>query len=192
MLLITSYSFAQSTCYSTLTNDTLTIGNKMIERKFIWNNGNLITHSLTDKTSNQRWLNKTLKPDFIVTKDMPVAVNSSYNALQVKETVIHPSYLEVTVSYTLNSLNIKRIYRIYDNAPAIAFNTWLKGSTSAVFVGRTTNLADMKNIELAEYMKSKQVNAILEQFNFGGNYWNMKAVEIYDLTDLNNNLVCER
>lgn len=192
MLLITSYSFAQSTCYSTLTNDTLTIGNKMIERKFIWNNGNLITHSLTDKTSNQRWLNKTLKPDFIVTKDMPVAVNSSYNALQVKETVIHPSYLEVTVSYTLNSLNIKRIYRIYDNAPAIACNTWLKGSTSAVFGGRTTNLADMKNIEFAEDMKSKQVNAILEQFNFGGNHWHMKAVEFYDVTDWNNNLVFER
>ncbi|NDV59239.1 alpha-galactosidase [Bacteroides sp. 519] len=192
LLQITSYSFAQSTCYSNLTNDTLTIGNQLIERKFIWNNGNLITHSLTDKTTNQCWFNKTLKPDFVVTKDMPVAVNSSYNTQNIKETVINPPYLEVTVSYTLNTLDIKRIYRIYDKVPAIACNTWLRGTTNVVFGGRTTNLADMKNIEFAADMKSRQVNAVLDQFNFGGNHWHAKAIEFYDVTDWNNNLVFER
>ncbi|MDL2291650.1 alpha-galactosidase, partial [Bacteroides sp. OttesenSCG-928-F21] len=183
---------AQESCYSILNNDTLTIGNQQIERKFIWNNGNLITYSLTDKAANQSWLNKTLKPDFVVSKSMPVAFNSSCNSRRVEETVLHPAFLEVTVSYSLGSLDIKRVYRIYNNTPAIACNTWLKGSTDAVFGGRTTNLADMKNIEFAEDMKSKQVNAVLDQFNFGGNHWHAKAVEFYDVTDWNNNLIFER
>lgn len=193
LLLITCLPvFSQGSCYSSLEGDTLIIGNTLIERKFIWNNGNLITYSLTDKTTCHTWTNKSGKPDFVVTKDMPKATGSSYRVQQVKETAIYSACLEVTVRYTLHSLDIKRIYRIYDNAPAIACSTWLKGITHSVFGGRSTNLADMKNIEFTEDMQSKQVHAVLEQFNFGGNHWHMKAVEFYDVTDWNNNLVFEQ
>ncbi len=190
--LITLSGFSRGSCYSELKNDTLVIGNNLIERKFSWNSGNLISHSLTDKIANHTWINKSDKPDFIITKDLPAAVNSSYNTRQVKETVIRPSYLEVIVVYTLHSLEIKRIYRIYDNVPAISCHTWLKGSTNSVFGGRTGNLADRKNIEFAEDMESKQVNPVLEHFNFGGNHWHMKTVEFYDITDWNDNLVFEK
>ena len=40
---------AGNSCYSKWTGDTLIIGNNRIERKFIWNGGNLITYSLSDK-----------------------------------------------------------------------------------------------------------------------------------------------
>lgn len=182
---------AQNTVYSHLEKDTLTLGNTLIERKFIWNNGNLISHSLTDKSNKQTWVNKNRKSDFVVTKDMPAATNAKYDKKRIAETAIHPPYLEVTVQYTLGTLEIKRIYKIYDNTPAIACNTWLRGSTDVVFGGRTVNLADKKNIEFAEDMKSKQVNAVLDQFNFGGQHWQTRVVEFYDVTDWNNNLVFE-
>lgn len=183
--------YTQVGCYSYLKNDTLVIGNKLIERKFIWNNGNLITYSLTDKSCDRHWLNKSRTPDFVITKDVFEASDASYIVRKADETVIHPEYLEVTVSYKLNTLYVKRIYRIYENAPAIACNTWLKGSTDAVFGGRAINSADRKNIEFAEDMKSRQVTAVLDQFNPGGNHWQMKTVEFYDVTDWNNNLVFE-
>lgn len=183
------FSYGQNGCYSLLKNDTLTIGNRLIERKFVWNGGNLITYSLTDKESGQVWVNKSKSSDFYISKDE--AANASHISKIVNETVIHPEYQETTVTFTLGTLDIKRVYRIYENSPAIACDTYLKGTTSNVFGGRTTNLADMKNIEFTEDMKSKQVTVILDQINPGGNHWQMKAVEFYDVTDWNNNLVFE-
>ena len=45
--------YAQKTCYSELKGDTLVIGNECIERKFIWNDGNLVTYSLSDKANRK-------------------------------------------------------------------------------------------------------------------------------------------
>lgn len=42
---------AQDTCYGFLRNDTLTIGNNLVERTFLWNGGNIITYRLTDKSN---------------------------------------------------------------------------------------------------------------------------------------------
>lgn len=188
-LSITSYS--QGNTYGYLQNDTLVIGNDLIERKFVWNKGNVITHSLKDKSSNYVWFNKNQKPDFHITKDTPEATDASFNVQEVAENVIHPAYLEATVSFTLDKLQVKRVFHIYKNSATIACNTFLKGYTNSVFGGRTENLADKKNIEFVEDMKSKQVTALLDQFQPGGNHWQMKTVEFYDITDWNNNLVFE-
>lgn len=183
--------YSQKSYYSRLENDTLTIGNSQIERKFVWNNGNLITHSLIDKAGSQVWINKSSKPDFYITKDSDTSTNFSYKSTEVLENGIHPNYLEVEVTFTLGTLNIKRIYRIYNNAPAIACDTYLRGTTNSIFGGRPANLADMKNIEFAEDMSSKQITAVLDQLNPDGKHWHMKTVEFYDVTDWNNNLVFE-
>lgn len=53
-------------------------------------------------------------------------------------------------------------------------------------------MADRKNIEFAEDMKSKSVTAILDQLHFKGQHWHVKTVEFWDVTDWNNNLVTER
>lgn len=182
---------SQSTCYGYLQNDTLVLGNALIERKFVWNDGNLRTHSLTDKIGDYTWQNKSKSPDFYIMKNAPKAFDSVFTTQEVKENIIQPARFEATVSYTLNELQIKRVFRIYENSPAIACDTYLRGITNSVFGGRTENAADRKNIEFAEDMKSKQVTAILDQFNPGGKHWQMKTVEFYDVTDWNNNLVFE-
>jgi len=183
--------YSQNSYYSRLENDTLVIGNASVERKFIWNKGNLITYSLTDKSSDHCWLNKTKSPDFRISKDVDNISNSSYNATEIKETSIHPAYLETVVSFSLGTLHIKRVYRIYENSPAIACDTYLKGNTDVILDGKVANLADMKNIEFTEDMKSKQVTAILDQIKLDGFHWQTKMVEFYDVTDWNNNLVFE-
>ena len=48
---------AQDTCYGLLRNDTLTIGNNLVERTFLWNGGNIITYRLTDKSNGKSWKN---------------------------------------------------------------------------------------------------------------------------------------
>lgn len=191
ILSIVLSAYSQNNTYSRFHNDTLTIGNKLIERKFQWNKGNLITHSLTDKSSGKCWLNRTKSPDFRISKDEKNISSPSYASQEIKETVIHPAYLETTVSFSLGTLDIKRVYRIYDNSPTIACDTYLKGSTDVILDGEVANLADMKNIEFTEDMKSKQVTAILDQIKLDGFHWQTKMVEFYDVTDWNNNLVFE-
>ncbi|MFV0467764.1 MAG: alpha-galactosidase [Dysgonomonas sp.] len=188
---LSSTSYSQEGYYGYLKNDTLVIGNDLIERKFVWNKGNVITHNLRDKSSNYVWLNKNQKPDFYITKDTPEAIDGSCKTQEIRENEIHPSFLEVAVSFTLDELQVRRVFRIYKNSPVIACDTYLKGHTNSVFGGRIENLADKKNIEFAEDMKSKQVTALLDQFEPGGNHWQMKTVEFYDITDWNNNLVFE-
>jgi alpha-galactosidase len=181
----------QTRCYSHLVKDTLVVGNQLIERKFIWNNGNLITHSLTDKSSKQVWLNRSKIPDFHIAKDTNVS-NGSYVSKEIKETAIHSGYLAVETGFSLGTLSIKKVYRVYDNSPAIACDIYLKGSTNVTFDGKAGSVADMKNIEFAEDMKSKQMTAILDQIKLDGFHWQTKIVEFFDVTDWNNNLVQEK
>lgn len=183
---------AQDTCYGLLRNDTLTIGNNLVERTFLWNGGNIITYRLTDKSNGKSWKNHSLTPDFRVTKDLPQPSNGSLKVVPVKETKIFPAYLKVEVSFSLEKLDIKRVYRIYDDCPAIACDTYLRGTVNSIFGGREVSAADRKNIEFAEDMKSKEVTAVLDQLHFQGQHWHARSVEFSDVTDWHNNLVFEK
>ena len=57
-----------SGCYSRLEADTLTIGNTLIERKFVWNGGNLETFSITDKAFGKVHYSCNPGPDFRIKK----------------------------------------------------------------------------------------------------------------------------
>lgn len=184
-------AWAQDGYYSRLENDTLYIGNDLVERSFVWNGGNLITHSLSDKTSGHVWHNLMRSPDMNISKERGKTASPSYYAKEVAATAIHPAYLETEVTFTLGGLDIRRVFRIYRDSPAIACDTWLKGSSGAIRNGQAANLADMKNIEFAEDMASVQADAVLDQFKAAGQHWQVRAVEFFDVTDRNNNLVFE-
>lgn len=192
MTCLATFSSAQSFCYSKLKGDTLTIGNRLIERKFVWNGGNLMTYSLCDKANGNTNLSVSLTPDFFISKDVKSGTNGTCQVEKVMATDIHPAYLKTVVTFSLGLLDIRRVYRIYDDCPAIACDTYLRGMVRSVFGGRDENAADRKNIEFAEDMKSKSVTAILDQLNFKGQHWHAKAVEFWDVTDWNNNLVAEQ
>ena len=185
-------AYSESGCYSYLKNDTLAIGNGLIERKFLWNKGNLITYSLTDKMNNQCWRNMSTVPDFSIQKNTNVSTGSTYKSDWVSENEIHPRYLEATIGFKTGALEVKRVYRIYDNSPVVVCETYVRGSLNDLLGGKEVNQADLKNIESAEDMKSKQMSVILDQVQFKGQHWNLKVVEFFDVTDWNNNLVSER
>ena len=187
------YSAAGQSWYAEISGDTLSIGNSLIDRTFCWKNGQLSTISITDKANDFIRFNKNSgNPDLEL---LPATVRSSEGHLEkevVPQTEITPSYLKVTVSYRLNDLDVKRVFRIYEDTPAIACDTYLKGSLTGVENDGKSNHADRKNIESAADMKTKSKEMVLDQFNFDGQHWHVKAVEFMDVTDWNNNLVTER
>lgn len=182
-------TMAASDCYSILQGDTLKIGNSRIERVYLWNNGHLITCRVTDKLSGKVLVNTGSNPDFAVNRAIPSDASCKVEAIEADG--IRPARLVTTVTYRLGDLDVQRSYRIYDNVPAIAVDTRLRGSLNGVSE-KEVSAADRRNIEHAADMTVKPVTAVLDRLQLKGNHWHGRAVEFRDITDWNNNLVDER
>lgn len=178
------------TSYSRLCGDTLTMGNGLIERVFRWNGGNLVTIRVEEKQSGRVWINASQTPDFEV---VPAegSVSGCYRVERVDATELHPAWLETTVEFSMGGLDVRRVYRIYDDAPAILCRTWLRGGADALGRAESENPADRKNIESADDMQPLRSGGVLDRFAPGGNHWHVRVVEFRDVTDWNNNLVFE-
>lgn len=191
LILVPFVAFTQNGYYSRLDKDTLVMGNELIERKFAWNKGNLITYSLANKANKHTWLHQSKSPDFSLPGIQFPASNGSFAYKEVAENAIRPGYLETTVGFTVGTLEVKRVFRIYKDCPVIACDTYIKGAMNNVPERSATSQGDQKNIEFAADMQSKPVSGILDQFKPGGFHWQTRIVEFYDITDWNNNLVFE-
>lgn len=181
---------AVQTCYAILQNDTLRIGNSCIERAFSWNKGALKTVSLTDKTAGTVLSARGEQPDFAIVQGE--VRDGDMTSRWVSSNGVHPDYLEVSVSYTQGSLAIKRLFRVYENTPAIACGIYLKGSMKNVSDGGNVSNADRKNIESVGDMATELKTPTLDRLQLIGKHWLTKAIEFVDYTDWNDNLVFER
>lgn len=175
--------------YATMQGDTLRIGNSHIERVFLWNGGELKTVALVDKDGGKVMRSKGSQPDFLVVKGK--AEDGRLSQENVPSDGVHPAYLQVTVDYRKGGLEIKRQYRVYD-VPAIACHTWLRGHLATIEQGREVSGADRKNIEFKEDMDAGVKIPVLDRLELPGNHWRCNAVEFFDYTDWNDNLVACR
>ncbi|MDE5635447.1 MAG: alpha-galactosidase, partial [Muribaculaceae bacterium] len=103
-------------CYSILSGDTLKMGNSLIERVYLWNNGHLITCRVTDKASGKTLVSSGKTPDFTVNRAVPS--DGRLSVAELKSDGIRPARLVATVSYRLGDLDVERSYRLYDGVPA--------------------------------------------------------------------------
>lgn len=191
-IMLSSVSFASPSWYARMDGDTLSIGNSLIDRSFLWNGGHLQTLSLTDKETGRTNSTVQIRPDLVLMHGAETGTSASLHTEVVAQNDIHNSYLKVSVAYSLGDLDVRREFRIYEDTPAIACDTWLKGVLGKVVSDKAANHADRKNIESATDMKVKPVTALLDQLHFEGQHWHAKAVEFWDVTDWNNNLLEER
>ncbi|MCM1452146.1 MAG: alpha-galactosidase [Clostridium sp.] len=183
---------AHGESYCRLEGDTLRMGNDRIERVMLWNGGNVKTVRIENKATGVELHSKGSAPDFQVNRQS-VSRAGRLKVEMVGETSISPETLEATIEYSLGGLDVRRRYRIYDGVPAIATDTWLKGNLNGAFAhADAADAADRSNIESAEAMKVKAVTPVLDRLSLAGKHWRLKAVEFWDVTDWNNNLVAER
>ena len=189
---VSCLSYASPSWYAKMKGDTLSVGNSLIDRTFFWNGGHLQTLSLTDKTTGRTHVSASVRTDLVLMHGADKGNGGKLHSEIVPQNEIHPSYLKVTVTYSLGLLNVRREFRIYEDTPAIACDTWLNGVLGKVLTEKTENSADRKNVESQDEMKIKPVMALLDQLHFSGRHWHAKAVEFWDVTDWHNNLISER
>ena len=183
---------AEPSWYAKMQGDTLVLGNSLIERRFLWNGGNLRTISVEDRSTGKIHWNMSKSPDLVLVRGAEKGEDGAMTQELVHQNEIHPAYLKVSVNYSTGALDVLREYRIYDDVPAIACDTYLKGEMALVPSRVVENAADNKNIEFAEDVKVKPVTAVLDRIHLKGRHWRAKAVEFWDVTDWNNTLVQER
>lgn len=180
---------SQAHGFAEMSGDTLRMGNDHIERVFLWNGGDLKTVAVINKQSGEVMHSKGSQPDFLLVKGK--AEDGRWSKENVPSDGVHPACLQVTVQYRKGSLEVKRQYRIYDVA-AIACQTWLRGRLGVVEQDREVSAADRKNIEFKEDMDAGVKIPVLDRLELQGNHWRCRAVEFFDYTDWNDNLVAER
>lgn len=180
---------SQAHGFAEMSGDTLRMGNDHIERVFLWNGGDLKTVAVINKLSGEVMRSKGSQPDFLLVKGK--AEDGRWSKENVPSDGVHPACLQVTVQYRKGSLEVKRQYRIYDVA-AIACQTWLRGCLGVVEQDREVSAADRKNIEFKEDMDAGVKIPVLDRLELQGNHWRCRAVEFFDYTDWNDNLVAER
>lgn len=174
--------------YTFLKSDTLYIGNDLIERKFLWNNGNLITISIEDKKNKQIWNNEKPNPDFYIPQQNQTASNGKWESKAVESRII-PKHLEVTIEYSVDRLQIKKTYRVYEDCPAIACDLYLKGRAEGTWVLKQKNLADVGYIESRKILTQFNEIPVMDQIALDGKHWSVQAVEFLDMSDYNNTLI---
>ena len=181
-----------ATCYGELRGDTLVIGNALVERRFLWNGGYPMTLSLTDKRRGRTLRMTAPRPDFVFGTAGVAATQGTCRTEHVAGTSVRPAYLKTVVACRLGGLEVRREYRIYDDCPVVACDTWLRGSLRPVSQEAVSEAADRRNIESERDMRTANGEAVLDRVSLAGKHWHLRAVEFRDVTDWNNNLVEER
>lgn len=176
--------------YARLEGDTLRMGNSRVERVFLWNNGELKTIGLLNKTTGKYIDAKGQNADMLILKGE--AKNACIETLPVAGTALGPGYVLVNITYSKGELQIRRQYRIYDDVPVIACDTQLRGSLQMQNTAKEVSGADRKNIESKADMDASVKIPVLDRLELTGNHWQTRTVEFTDYTDWNNNLVREQ
>lgn len=176
-------------CSARLEKDVLIIENALISRTFKWNNGNIITTSLTDKASGKKWEMNSNKPDLGFPGESTTASNAVFIAKVTPRTAIAPVHLEAQITYSLGSLEVKRVFRIYPNCPAIACDFYYRGQSSQAWLQPDINMADRVNIEKLASGGADIKAPVIEKVDLPGKHWQLNAIEFFDVTDRYNTLV---
>lgn len=186
---LTNFLFADDKGYARLEGDIFYVGNNKIERSFQWNKGNLVTLKVTDKINGKEWENRVKQADFFVPgqseKDMKAG---TWNIKRIEDNVSVP-YTEVTVEYALEKLSIRRVFRIYDDCPAIGIDTYLQGKANKDWIVQKKDLGQWTYLPQRNIISQEPEIPVLDRMSFGGKHWKLELIEFTDNSDSHNTFV---
>lgn len=161
-----------SSCYAKIENDTLCMGNDFIERKYLWNEGNLISLSIENKLLNQVFQLKNSEPDNPLNiEGLSFSGGQFFSEVIPGDDVVYRHLMLTIVSHS-KDYDLKRIFKIYPQSPAIVTDFYIK-----------ENAGSSKEFD--------PLKTFIENLTFSEKHLKVRAAEFYDRTDHYNNLVKE-
>ncbi len=174
--IIHAQKLEKENCFAILENDTLRLGNQMIERIYAWQDGDLRSLSLEDKGNSKIWEFKSGIADLRLPGNSFVGIGKITMDWEDGD-LAGNACMKVSVISAYGSINVKRIFKIYPDCPAIACDVYLIGNYSE---------------EWTKYDRKYRVTTpVFETISPVGVNWRAQNVEFFDRTDDNNTLVRE-
>lgn len=183
------YKQVAGDCKVELKQDTLTLENSLIKRCWLWNNGNLITCKLKDKKNGLEWQTRNRQPDLSLPGEKKEGDGATIRAEEIPASLQFTWHLRVFVEYAIGDLQVRKVFKVYPDCPAIACELYLKGKASQKWVKTLDNPADLQNIEKLTQNSQGGNVPVMEQLVLEGKHWQLEAVEFFDVTDRFNTLV---
>lgn len=182
-----------SECRAILENDTLTLENSKIKRCFLWNGGALQSITIYNKRDQRviKGNTATGKPDVAIPGINGKSLHSSFRVYKVPSTSASYEYVAAEVIVQTGGLELKRVFNIYADCPAISCDYYLRGKAGdwKTVVGAGENFKNIENENSKAAADGKII--IADKIAISGNHWKVKSVEFFDASDYNNNLVQE-
>lgn len=189
ILFLSNISFAGDKAYAHQEGDIFYIGNNKIERSFQWNSGNLRTLKVIDKENGKVWENMGKQADFFLPGQSDKTMKPGTWCIKHINTPASLQYSEVTVEYALEKLSIRRVFRIYDDCPAIGIDTYLRGKANNSWIVQQKDLGIWKYLEEKNILSQPEEIPVLDQMHFAGKHWRLDVVEFTDNSDSHNTFV---
>jgi len=156
-------------CSAVLADGVLALQNDRIRRVYAWNEGHLIGREIADLATGRSWALVGTTPDYAFPGEVPPQ-DGQLDVVERPETPYKPAHLQVDVTTRLETLDVRRRFRVYPGCPAIASDLYLRGSVEGGWDAPPT----------------------LERLSLPGRHLRLECVQFYDITDRRNTLVSRR
>jgi len=179
-------------CFAELRDGTLRVGNDLIGWDFDFNNGHLISRRIMDVQRDMAWPG-TGSPDVDLPGVDESPTHGVWSADEMPASAHTPAHRRVTVETQLGTLAIRRVFRIYDNVPAIACDLYLRGKVDGPWrSGAMQGAGELSNIESLTVGNEKFIAPVIGRFGWPHWHVELSAVRFYDVTDRRNTLTSRR
>ncbi len=179
-------------CLAELKDNCLLVGNSRIRRRYIWNQGHLISQRIEDLSTGRAWQLASHKPDCEFPGQADQPADGQLRLTQSPAMSAMREHLQVDCTYRLGQLEVRRTFRLYPDCPAIACEFYLRGKPSMDWQGLEVRLGELADNQSKAAGQAGQQAPVMERLRLAQRHLRMKCVQFFDATDRCNNLVSER
>ena len=169
-------------CHAELQGDLLVLENARIRREYLWHGGVLSTRLLLDKQSGHRWEALDDTSDIAFPNEPPVAVTNATVKSRVHAEPWERAHLEVDVTFLLGGLEVRRVFRMLEDSPAIACELYLRGRSGCWSWLATEDVDGVLS-------HRRFPGPVLERVPVGQRHLQLECVQFFDRTDIHDTLV---
>jgi hypothetical protein len=189
-ILLLTCSWQKSEAQQAHIPDTLVIENEYVARRYLWNEGHLLTLSLEDKRSGKRWEMEEAEPDFSVGDHQLSPSNATLEELKVNGSRLEATHRQVIVTTDYGNFMLRRIYRIYEGTPMIRCDYLMKGQLpNGIATDAEPGL--ISGVESVSFNQASPTAMVMDRLALPGQHWQLRNVRFVDMTDQHDNLLQE-
>ncbi|MGK7397141.1 MAG: alpha-galactosidase [Candidatus Cyclobacteriaceae bacterium M3_2C_046] len=164
--------------------DTLILKNSVIEQKLIWKNGEL--HHLSLASKSEKLIFSDRIPSVAIFEQDAKITEANLEIVKVEDHYLYPDHLQAHIVTQYPGITLKRVFKIFPGAPAIACQYFYK-DVKLQNKGASQILSD--GVETAKAQSATDLK--FSSYGLKNRHWRIDYVSFQDVTDNFNNLVKE-